>query len=96
MIPEALGQGYHFRDVGGIRMDYPLDSHKKISALDRKRYLRKNFHVANAISLTRSHIGMEKALLGFTGSPWTLACYMVEGGSCKEFTAIKKLAWESA
>ena len=34
VVPEALGQGYHFRDTGGIGMDYRLDSHKKISALD--------------------------------------------------------------
>ncbi|MAS63701.1 MAG: uroporphyrinogen decarboxylase [Coraliomargarita sp.] len=94
VIPEALGQGYHFRDVGGIGMDYILDSHKKISALDGNGISEKLSYVANAISLTRSHIGMQKALLGFTGSPWTLACYMVEGGSCKEFTAIKKLAWD--
>ena len=93
VIPEALGQGYHFRDIGGIGMDYILDSHKKISALDGNYITEKLSYVANAISLTRSHIGAEKALLGFSGSPWTLACYMVEGGSCKEFTAIKKLAW---
>ncbi|MEC8405437.1 MAG: uroporphyrinogen decarboxylase [Verrucomicrobiota bacterium] len=93
VIPEALGQGYHFRDTGGIGMDYRLDSHKKISALDGNYIAEKLSYVANSISLTRSHIGAEKALIGFSGSPWTLACYMVEGGSCKEFTEIKRLAW---
>ena len=73
VIPEALGQGYHFRDTGGIGMDYRLDSHKKISALDGNYITEKLSYVANAISLTRSHIGEGKALLGFSGSPLDLS-----------------------
>jgi Uroporphyrinogen-III decarboxylase len=38
-------------------------------------------------------MGEDVALLGFCGSPWTLACYMVEGGSAKDYVAIKQLAW---
>jgi uroporphyrinogen decarboxylase len=94
VIPEALGQGYHFREAGGIGMDYPLDKLEKIAALDSRSIRTKLAYVADALRLTRSKIGMEKALLGFSGSPWTLACYMVEGGSSKDFIAIKKLAWD--
>lgn len=94
VIPEALGQGYHFREAGGIGMDYPLDNLEKIAALDSRSIRAKLAYVADALRLTRSKIGMEKALLGFSGSPWTLACYMVEGGSSKDFIAIKKLAWD--
>jgi uroporphyrinogen decarboxylase len=94
VIPEALGQGYHFREAGGIGMDYPLDNLEKIAALDSSSIRTKLAYVADALRLTRSKIGMEKALLGFSGSPWTLACYMVEGGSSKDFIAIKKLAWD--
>ncbi len=94
VIPEALGQGYHFRDQGGIGMDYLLDSKDKILALDPKRVAERLKYVADALSLTRSKLGEDTALLGFCGSPWTLACYMVEGGSAKDFTAIKKLAWD--
>jgi uroporphyrinogen decarboxylase len=94
VIPEALGQGYHFREAGGIGMDYPLDNLEKIAALDSRSIRTKLAYVADALRLTRSKIGMEKALLGFSGSPWTLACYMVEGGSSKDFIAIKKLAWD--
>jgi len=92
VIPEALGQGYHFRDQGGIGMDYLLDSAEKIEALDSKGMAEKLKYVGDALSLTRSKLGEDTALLGFCGSPWTLACYMVEGGSAKDFTAIKQLA----
>ena len=94
VIPEALGQGYHFRDKGGIGMDYLLDSPDKIAALDRSNIAAKLNYVAEALKLTRTQLGDETALLGFAGSPWTLACYMVEGGSAKDFVAIKQLAWE--
>ena len=92
VIPEALGQGYHFRDQGGIGMDYLLDSPEKIAALDGSNIATKLNYVAEALRLTRSRLGDDKALLGFAGSPWTLACYMVEGGSTKDFVAIKQLA----
>jgi uroporphyrinogen decarboxylase len=92
VIPEALGQGYHFRDLGGIGMDFLLDSPEKIDALDSSNIATKLNYVAEALKLTRSRLGDDKALLGFSGSPWTLACYMVEGGSAKDFVAIKQLA----
>lgn len=94
VIPEALGQGYHFREQGGIGMDYLLDTPEKITALDPSKVTEKLNYVAGALELTRKKMGDEKALLGFCGSPWTLACYMVEGGSAKDFVAIKKLAWD--
>ena len=92
VIPEALGQGYHFRDQGGIGMNYLLDSPEKIAALDSSNISAKLNYVAEALKLTRSRLGDDKALLGFSGSPWTLACYMVEGGSAKDFVAVKQLA----
>lgn len=93
VIPEALGQGYHFRDGGGIAMDYLLDNEKKITSLDPSKITEKLKYVADALCLTRKELGEETALLGFLGSPWTLACYMIEGGSTKDFTQIKQLAW---
>ena len=94
VIPEALGQGYHFRDQGGIEMDYLLDTKAKIKALDNTKIAENLKYVADALTLTRSKLGEDTALLGFCGSPWTLACYMVEGGSTKDFIKIKQLAWE--
>lgn len=94
VIPEALGQGYHFRDKGGIGMDYVLDTPEKIAALDGSKITEKLNYVAGALSLTRKQMGEDHALLGFCGSPWTLACYMIEGGSAKDFVGIKRLAWD--
>jgi uroporphyrinogen decarboxylase len=92
VIPEALGQGYHFRDQGGIGMDYLLDTKAKVEALDATKIAENLKYVADALTLTRQKLGEDTALLGFCGSPWTLACYMLEGGSAKDFTAIKQLA----
>lgn len=94
IIPEALGQPYHFREEGGIGMDFTLDSAVAIKALDNSNISDKLSYVGKALQLTRSEIGDTKALLGFGGSPWTLATYMVEGGSSKNFTKIKSLAYQ--
>jgi uroporphyrinogen decarboxylase len=92
VIPEALGQGYHFREAGGIAMEYRLETRAQVDALapidavpGRLRY------VADALGLLKKEIGGSHALLGFGGSPWTLATYMVEGGSSDEFERIKQL-----
>jgi uroporphyrinogen decarboxylase len=92
VIPEALGQGYRFRDEGGIAMEYRLDTRAQIDALapadaapERLRY------VGDTLTLLKQELAGRAALLGFGGSPWTLATYMVEGGSSDEFERIKQL-----
>ena len=92
VIPEALGQGYHFRDEGGIGMEYRLETRAQVDALapadavpGRLRY------VADTLALLKKELAGSRALLGFGGSPWTLATYMVEGGSSEEFERIKQL-----
>jgi len=92
VIPEALGQAYTFRDQGGIAMEYAISSRAQVDALapasavlDRLQYVR------NALRLLKQELKGEKALLGFGGSPWTLATYMVEGGSSEDFHRIKEL-----
>lgn len=92
VISEALGQPYAFRDGGGIEMAHRIESRAQVEALaradevpDRLRY------VADAMRLVQAELGGSKALLGFCGSPWTLATYMVEGGSSADFERIKLL-----
>lgn len=94
IIPEALGQPYHFRDQaagGGIGMDFLLDSEQKIDALDASGIEEKLAYLPAALRMTRAEIGEKKALLGFGGSPWTLAAYMTEGGSLRDLAALKTL-----
>ena len=81
VIPEAMGQGYNFREGGGIAMDYALESDKCIKKLDTSEICGRLSYVSESLELLRMELGNAKALLGFAGSPWTLACYMIEGGS---------------
>jgi uroporphyrinogen decarboxylase len=92
VIPEALGQAYHFREEGGIGMEHRIETRAHVDALapaqavpERLRY------VADTLSALQKELGGSRALLGFGGSPWTLATYMVEGGSSSEFERIKQL-----
>lgn len=80
VIPEAMGQPYHFRDEGGIGMDYRLENAQQIRTLDTSAIAERLAYVADALRLTRRELGDETALLGFGGSPWTLGAYMIEGG----------------
>jgi uroporphyrinogen decarboxylase len=92
VIPEALGQGYHFRDQGGIAMEYRIDTRAQIDALaPAEAVLEKLNYVAATLERLRRELAGQKALLGFGGSPWTLATYMVEGGSSDDFDRIKVL-----
>jgi uroporphyrinogen decarboxylase len=91
VIPEALGQGYRFRDEGGIAMEYRLETQAQIDALAPATAVpEKLAYVAGALRLLKAELAGSHALLGFGGSPWTLAAYMVEGGSSDDFARIKE------
>ena len=81
VIPEAMGQSYNFRDGGGIAMSYALESERSVQKLEVSEICNKLSYVSESLKLLRKELGNEKALLGFAGSPWTLACYMIQGGS---------------
>ena len=81
VIPEAMGQGYDFRDGGGIAMAYSLKSESCVQKLEVSEICKRLLYVDESLRLLRKELGQDKALLGFSGSPWTLACYMIQGGS---------------
>ncbi len=88
---EGLGQGYHFREGGGIQMDFPLRNAQDIASLNLEGLQEKLDYIPGAMRLLKKTLGQETALIGFAGSPWTLANFMLEGGSSKEFTRAKIL-----
>jgi uroporphyrinogen decarboxylase len=85
VIPEALGQGYKFRDTGGIEMDFRLENQAQLDRLNPVGVAERLDYVGQALTRVKAELKGEKALLGFGGSPWTLATYMLEGGSADEF-----------
>lgn len=92
VIPEALGQAYAFRDTGGIAMEYRIESRAQVEALRGPEAIAEKLaYVPAALRLIRRELADTKAALGFGGSPWTLATYMVEGGSSDDFERIKLL-----
>jgi len=95
VIPEAMGQPYHFRDGGGIEMEYKIDSMEKIENLTPQNVEEHLSYVFNTLSLLKHELNGEKALIGFGGAPWTLATYMVEGGSSKNFSLVKGMFFEN-
>jgi len=91
VVPEALGQGYKFRDEGGIAMEFRLENRAQLDRLNSQGVAERLDYMAQSLALVKKELKGEKALLGFGGSPWTLATYMIEGGSSEDFSRIKEL-----
>ncbi len=90
VIPEAMGQPYEFRSTGGISMAFAINSPAQIEQLSPSRVREHLEYVAGAIRLLKQELRGENALIGFAGSPWTLATYMIEGGSAVQFQKVKE------
>ena len=78
-IPDAMGLGLYFETGEGPKFERPVRSRDDIEALPRPDIGTSLRYVTDAVSLTRREIGGKVPLLGFSGSPWTLSTYMVEG-----------------
>ncbi len=86
VIPEAMGQKYRFRETGGIEMDFAVRSKTDVDRLSVDQVVKRLYYVDKALRLLRKELGAERALIGFSGSPWTLATFMMEGGSAQKYT----------
>jgi uroporphyrinogen decarboxylase len=91
VIPEAMGQGYHFKESGGVAMDFTVTNKCDIDKLSVDRVVEKLSYVADALRLVRKELGDETALIGFAGSPWTLATFMMEGASVPKYSRALQL-----
>jgi uroporphyrinogen decarboxylase len=89
VLAEGLGQPYQFRERGGIEMEFLLSSPGDIERLEVERVIERLQYVARALPLIRGELGDQTALIGFAGSPWTLANFMIQGGGVKEYTKAK-------
>jgi uroporphyrinogen decarboxylase len=91
VVTEGLGQPYRFREGGGIEMEFLIHSVADIDRLEVERVNERLQYVAQALPLIKAELGGRTALIGFAGSPWTLANFMIEGGGVKEYTKAKAL-----
>ncbi len=92
-IPDAMDLGLYFSAGEGPRFEHPVRSEADVDRLfvpdpaERLRY------VTDAVTLIRNELGGAVPLIGFSGSPWTLATYMIEGGGSKEYRHAKGMLY---
>ncbi len=92
-VPDAMGLGLSFQAGEGPRFARPVRTETEVAALqvpdmERLRY------VFDAVTLIRRELDGRVPLIGFSGSPWTLACYMVEGAGSTDYRQIKTMLYQ--
>ena len=92
-IPDAMGLGLHFVEGEGPKFHKPVRTEADIAALEVVNTSSDLSYVLQAVRTIRSELGGSVPLIGFSGSPWTLATYMVEGQSSRDFPLVKALAF---
>ncbi len=93
-IPDAMGLGLYFIEGEGPKFKRPVTSEADIEKLTVPDPGVELKYVIDAVSLIRKELDGRVPLIGFTGSPWTIATYMVEGGSAKYFSNTKALMYD--
>lgn len=93
-IPDAMGLGLYFTEGEGPKFHKPTQSAEAISALEVINPEKDLTYVTDAVRLIRQELNGAVPLIGFSGSPWTLATYMVEGQSSRDFKRIKSMAYQ--
>lgn len=94
-IPDAMGLGLYFAEGEGPKFKTPLRDMaaiKNLPTLDPEQELR---YVMDAVRVIRRELNGRVPLIGFSGSPWTLATYMVEGGTTKDFGKVKGMLFDA-
>ncbi len=93
-VPDALGLGLYFEEGEGPRFHKTVRSEADLAGLNEIRAEDDLGYVMNAVKTIRRELNGQVPLIGFSGSPWTLATYMVEGGSSKDFSRVKTMAYD--
>lgn len=92
VVPDSLGQKVRFMEGEGPKLT-PLANKDDLARLSMDGFQEEIAPVLQTVRQLRAALAPETALIGFAGSPWTVATYMVEGGSSKEFLAVKRMAF---
>ncbi len=93
-VPDAMGLGLYFAEGEGPKFERPLRSEweiRDLEAPDPDAHLR---YVIDAVAEIRRALDNSVPLIGFSGSPWTRACYMVEGGSSDDYRTVKTMLYD--
>ncbi|CAG9408685.1 uroporphyrinogen decarboxylase [Providencia alcalifaciens] len=93
-IPDAMGLGLYFETGEGPRFEKPIKNAADVKNIPIPDPEMELGYVMDAVRAIRKALNGDVPLIGFSGSPWTLATYMIEGGSSKAFTKIKKMMYE--
>lgn len=91
-IPDAMGLGLSFEAGEGPRFAHPLRTEDDVRKL-REPDMNELRYVFDAVTSIRGALNGRVPLIGFSGSPWTLACYMVEGGGSADFRTVKTMLY---
>lgn len=91
-VPDAMGLGLYFAEGEGPKFERPIRTQADVDRLAVPDMAQELGYVIDAVRLIRRELQGRVPLIGFSGSPWTLACYMVEGGGSENFSRIKAMA----
>jgi uroporphyrinogen decarboxylase len=92
-IPDAMGLGLYFAEGEGPRFERPVRDEADVARLAAPDPTRELRYVVDAVATIRRALHGSVPLIGFAGSPWTLACYMVEGGGMDDFRQVKTMLY---
>ena len=92
-IPDAMGLGLYFETGEGPKFRKPVRTEKDVNALQIIKPEQDLPYVVNAVKTIRRELNGRVPLIGFSGSPWTLATYMIEGGSSRDFRRAKEMLY---
>jgi uroporphyrinogen decarboxylase len=93
-IPDAMGLGLYFETGEGPKFKKTIRTAADVDAIGPLNVSADLDYVLNAVKVIRRELNGEVPLIGFSGSPWTLATYMVEGGSSKDFRHLKRMIYD--
>jgi len=94
-IPDAMGLGLYFEQGEGPKFERPIRTEQDVAKLGIPDPNQELQYVMNAVSTIRKNLQGRVPLIGFSGSPWTLATYMVEGSSSKEYRHVKGMMYSN-